>query len=57
VDDELFDKIRNGSEEDARKAYNNMRKNSLKHAVIAIITRNLSHGLGRHLAKILKKEV
>ncbi|MFZ2225962.1 MAG: hypothetical protein WA064_05140 [Candidatus Moraniibacteriota bacterium] len=57
MDDELFDKIRNGSEEDAREAYKNMRKNSLKHAVIAIITRNLSHGLGRHLTKTPKKEV
>jgi hypothetical protein len=57
MEDELFRKIREGSDEEARKAYNNMRKNNLRHAILAIITRNLSHGLGHHLAKTPKKEI
>lgn len=55
MSNELFKKIRESSEEEARKAYDLMRKNSIKHAVLAIMTRNLSHGLGSHLAKTPNK--
>jgi hypothetical protein len=53
--DELFKKIREGSEEEAREAYNRMRKNNLRHAALAIITRNLSHNAGAHVAEALKR--
>jgi hypothetical protein len=55
MSDELFKKIRESSEEDAREAYDLMRKNSIKSMVLAIMTRNLSHGLGSHIAKTPKK--
>lgn len=57
MSDELFEKIRNGSEEEAREALDNLRKTSMQSAAVAIMMRNLSHGAGLHVAKVLRKEV
>jgi hypothetical protein len=45
--DELFDSIRNGSEEEAREKYENLRETALRGAMVAIINRNNSHNLGQ----------
>ena len=47
-DDELFDAIRNGNEEDAREKYEKLRETALRGAILAIINRNNSHNLGKH---------
>lgn len=48
----LYEIIRNGSEEEAREAYNQLLANSSKQAAVAIMMRNLSHPLGMWLKKL-----
>lgn len=45
--DEIFRAIREGSEEEARKLCEQLAENANRAAVLAILARNFSHGLGR----------
>ena len=47
--DDLFDEIRGGDEEEARKKLKRLQKTALRGAAVAIISRNNSHGIGKHV--------
>ncbi|RJQ31966.1 hypothetical protein C4572_01775 [Candidatus Parcubacteria bacterium] len=48
----LYEIIRNGTEEEAREAYDKLLANSTKQASVAIMIRNLSHPLGKWVRKL-----
>lgn len=48
MSDELFKKIREGNEDEARELFESMRETSLRGAIVAIMARNNSHGIGWH---------
>jgi hypothetical protein len=53
--EELLDKIRNGDETEAREIVENLQKAALKGAVVSIVSRNMSHGIGTNAITALKK--
>jgi hypothetical protein len=56
MSEELFKKIREGSEEEAREAYESFLRNSLKGAVVGIVSRNFSHNVGKVAKTMTKKK-
>lgn len=51
----LYEIIRTGTEEEAKEAYNKLLANSAKHSVVSIMTRNLSHPLGKWVKKLKER--
>ena len=49
MSDELFKKIREGDESEARELFENMKQGTLRSAMVAIMARNNSHGIGQHV--------
>lgn len=47
--DELFDAIRNEDEAEAREKLNKLRETAIRGAIMAIMARNNSHGIGEHV--------
>ncbi len=47
--DKLFDAIRSGSEEEAHETFNNLHETAVRGAVMAIMARNNSHSIGKHV--------
>lgn len=53
--EELFRKIREAEEEEAKEIFENMLQGVLRGAVVAIMARNFSHNAGPHM-KIYKEK-
>ena len=52
---ELFKKIREGDEEEARKIFDNLMATNMRGTAVAIMARNFSHGVGKHALDFFKK--
>ncbi len=49
--DEVYRKLREGSDEEAREVYKTLMNNALRSAVAAIASRNFSHNIGENIKK------
>ena len=54
--DEVFEKIRKGDKEEAKEAFDSLMNTTLRGVIVAIISRNFSHSMGRILKKIFKNK-
>ena len=49
TEDKLFDNIREGDEVKAKERFDRLRETALRGAISAIMARNSSHGIGKHV--------
>lgn len=47
--EKIYRKIRNGNPEESEEVFNSLMETTYRGAVVAIISRNNSHSLGRHI--------
>jgi hypothetical protein len=55
--DDLYERIKNGNETEAKELLDNIYKGTMRSCIAAIMARNLSHSLGSHFINIKKYDV